>query len=72
MPISQNFPQFVVIHTVTGLGTVSKAETDAFRERSHISGDKRVPAIPPPVPLPGELPLAVPGAQPAGARLGGL
>ena len=26
----QNFPQFVVIHTVKGFGIVSKAEIDAF------------------------------------------
>ena len=29
----QNFPQFIVIHTVKGFGTVNKAETDAFLER---------------------------------------
>ena len=26
----QNFPQFIVIHTVKGFGTVSKAEIDVF------------------------------------------
>ena len=26
----QNFPQFIVIHTVKGLGVVSKAEIDVF------------------------------------------
>ena len=26
----QNFPQFVVIHTVRGFGTVNKAEIDVF------------------------------------------
>ena len=30
----QNFPQFVVMHTVKGFGTVSKAEVDAFLELS--------------------------------------
>ena len=30
----QNFPQFVVIHTVKGFGIVSKAETDFFLELS--------------------------------------
>ena len=30
----QNFPQFVVIHTVKGLGIVNKAEVDAFLELS--------------------------------------
>ena len=29
-----NFPQFVVIHTVEGFGTVSKAEVDVFLEFS--------------------------------------
>ena len=28
----QNFPQFVVIHTVKGFGIVSKAETNVFLE----------------------------------------
>ena len=26
----QNFPQFIVIHTVKGFGTVNKAELDVF------------------------------------------
>ena len=30
----QNFPQFVVIHTVKGFGIVSKAEIEVFLERS--------------------------------------
>ena len=30
----QNFPQFVVIHTVKGLGVVNKAEVDVFLELS--------------------------------------
>jgi len=30
----QNFPQFVVIHTVKGSGIVKKAEIDAFLELS--------------------------------------
>ena len=30
----QNFPQFVVIHTVTGFGIVNKAEVDVFLELS--------------------------------------
>ena len=34
MPISQNFPQFVVIHTVEGFGTVNKTEVDVFLEIS--------------------------------------
>ena len=32
--LSQNFPQFVVIHTVKGLGVISKAEVDVFLELS--------------------------------------
>ena len=30
----KNFPQFVVIHTVKGIGVVSKAEVDVFLELS--------------------------------------
>ena len=30
----QNFPQFVVIHTVKGVGLVNKAEVDVFLELS--------------------------------------
>ena len=30
----KNFPQFVVIHTVKGLGVVNKAEVDGFLELS--------------------------------------
>ena len=30
----QNFPQFIVIHTVKGFGIVSKAERDVFLELS--------------------------------------
>ena len=30
----QNFPQFVVIHTVKGFGIVNKAEVDVFMEFS--------------------------------------
>ena len=30
----QNFPQFIVIHTVKGFGMVSKAEIDVFLELS--------------------------------------
>ena len=35
MPISfQNFPQFIVIHTVKGFAIVNKAEIDVFLELS--------------------------------------
>ena len=30
----QNFPQFIVIHTIKGFGTVNKAEIDVFLELS--------------------------------------
>ena len=30
----QNFPQFIVVHTVKGFGTVNKAEIDVFLELS--------------------------------------
>ena len=30
----KNFPQFIVIHTVKGVGVVNKAETDVFLELS--------------------------------------
>ena len=32
--LSQNFPEFVVIHTVKGFGIVNKAEIDGFLELS--------------------------------------
>ena len=37
----KNFPQFVVIHTVKGLGIVNKAEVDSFLELSHFFDDLR-------------------------------
>ena len=30
----QNFPQFIVVHTVEGFGVVNKAEIDVFMELS--------------------------------------
>ena len=35
----QNFPQFVVIHTVKGFGIVNKAEVDVFLELSGFFSD---------------------------------
>ena len=35
----QNFPQFIVIHTVKGFGVVNKAEVDVFLELSCLSDD---------------------------------
>ena len=32
MPISNNFPQFVVIHTVKGFGIVNETEVEVFLE----------------------------------------
>ena len=37
--LSQNFPQFIVIHTVKGFGTVNKAEVDVFLELSCFFSD---------------------------------
>ena len=36
----QNFPQFVVIHTVKGFGIVNKAEIDVFLELSSFGKQK--------------------------------
>ena len=35
----QNFPQFILIHTVKGFGVVNKAEIDVFLELSCFSDD---------------------------------
>ena len=35
----QNFPQFIVIHTVKGFGIVKKAEIDVFLELSYFFDD---------------------------------
>ena len=35
----QNFPQFIVIHTLKGFGIVNKAELDVFLELSCFSHD---------------------------------
>ena len=37
--IFQNFPQFIVIHTVKGFGVVNKAEVDVFLELSCFFND---------------------------------
>ena len=37
--VFQNFPQFVVIHTVKGFGIVNKAEVDVFLELSCFFND---------------------------------
>ena len=37
--IFQNFPQFIVIHTVEGFGIVNKAEIDVFLELSCFFND---------------------------------
>ena len=37
--VFQNFPQFIVIHTVKGFGIVNKAEIDVFLELSCFFND---------------------------------
>ena len=37
--VSKKFPQFIVIHTVKGIGIVNKAETDVFLELSCFFND---------------------------------
>ena len=37
--LSQNFPRFIVIHTVKGFGIVNKAEIDVFLELSYFFYD---------------------------------
>ena len=37
----QNFPQFIVIHTVKGFGIVNKAEIDVFLELQYFGYQKR-------------------------------
>ena len=39
IPISKNFPQFVVIYTVKGFDIVNKAEVDVFLELSCFFND---------------------------------
>ena len=48
----QNFPQFLVIHTVKGFGIINKAEVDAFLELSAFSMIQRMLVIWSLVPLP--------------------
>ena len=48
----QNFPQFIVIHTVKGFGIVNKAEIDVFLELYHFFHDPQMLAIWSLVPLP--------------------
>ena len=40
----QNFPQYIVIHTVKGFGIVNKAEIDIFLEFSWFFNDPMPPA----------------------------
>ena len=48
----KNFPQFVMIHTVNGFGTVNKAEVDDFLELSCFLVIQQMLAIWSLVPLP--------------------
>ena len=41
--LSQNLPQFIVIHTVKGFGIVNKAEIDVFLELSCFFDDPSGP-----------------------------
>ena len=41
----QNFPQFIVIHTVKGFGIVNKAEVDIFLKLSCFFDDQQMLAI---------------------------
>ena len=41
IPISKNFPQFVVIYTVKGFDIVNKAEVDVFLELSCFFDDPK-------------------------------
>ena len=63
----QNFPQFIVIHTVKGFGIVNKAEIDVFRNYLAFSMIQRMLAIWSLVPLPF---LKVHGSRIAEAWLG--
>ena len=48
----QNFPQFIVIHTIKGFGIVNNAEVDVFLELSHFLMIQQILAILSLVPLP--------------------
>ena len=48
----QNFPQFIVIHTVKGFGIVNKEEIDVFLDFSCFFCDPADVAIWSPLPLP--------------------
>ena len=41
MPISRNFPQFVVIHIVKGFSIINEAEVDVFLEFSYFLYDPK-------------------------------
>ena len=41
----QNFPQFIVMHTVKGFGKVNKAEIDVFLELSCFFDDREEPPL---------------------------
>ena len=59
----QNFPQFIVIHTVRGFGIVSKAEIYVFLELSCFSMIQQMLAIWSLVPLPFLKPAWTPGSS---------
>ena len=59
----QNFPQFIVIHTVKGFGIVNKVEIDVFLELSSFFDDQRMLAIWSLVPLPFQKPAWTSGSS---------
>ena len=59
----QNFPQFIVIHTVKGFGIVNKAEIDVFLEFSCIYNDPAMLAIWSLIPLPFLKPAWISGSS---------
>ena len=59
----QNFPQFVVIHTVKGFGIVNKAEVDVFMELS-CHKEVRKPPNPSLRPNPRHIPTLAPYKEP--------
>ena len=59
----QNFPQFIVIHTVKGFGIVNKAEIDVFLELSCFFHDPAMLAIWSLVPLPFLKPVKTAGSS---------
>ena len=62
----QNFPQFIVIHTVKGFGIVNKAEIDVFLELSCFVDDPIGNLISGSSAFSARVQLQQPGVQPEG------